>query len=1132
MARRVNTKFLVILTLIIGGGAVLALVAKKTIFKKDPVALARQAEEALAQGDLDNSARYLQQAIGAKPSDPDLRVRLGDVWVRQLSGDSDALRRAMGAWNSALEVDTHYLPALDRLITVYQQFAQNSSRNQYFTELQRLLGKAVEVQPNNYEYQGMIYQATIEPWIMHGFPALPATIDQAIDGLTQLMAKDPAGSLYPFWIARAKLFRATTESPANRQKLRDEALAVVDEASAKQPENASLYWRAAQIHLLAGGLETQKQDAVTRQDEARKLIDQARKFSKPDDRDYDNIQILGAELALRSGDVEGALAIYDELIKARPDDQQVRLQYARMLNRDPQRRAQAIALLEQPIKQGNFDLQNALLDLDKVTRVQLLEMKIAELADLTDAAKKKAAIEDAQARLTDFTRQVGETALMLRLRGQLELAKGQPVQAIQTLEKSRAVAQQNGQATDYDLLFTLARCYIDQGQSGLAEPMLQEIVQVNPEHVFSRLLLCQLQLQRNDVVGAEQNLKVLEQLKVDPVRLQTLRLALANAKKDTAEVAREYESLPEETTADMMRKAQVALATSNRPEAIRLLEKVVSIDPKLVNAPALVALYVAENQRDKAKAVIDSALQADPANRSLQLLSGQLKIDNPTPEQLLALRRGMAESMPDEFERQTTLFDIERDAGNMDEALKHLLKAQSLKPQDWDVKQQLFAVYLQQHNWDAAGKLADELGQANRDQAGGLLYRFQLAMARDEVERAVDLANQLVAQLPQFAQSHLTLAQARQRQGQYQLAIESYNRVLERQRTNADAYRGLIACYEAIKQPGELLRVLEEARRVRPQDSTFIDLQLRYAERYGNPADAVAAREAAAQANPDDSTAVTNLGRVYQASARYEAQRGNTTAATAAREKAKAVYAGALKKWPEDLKFYPAMTAVQLELNDTAGAEKTLKDLLERPEWKDKPQPHLLMAEFLTRQGKIPEAKAEMRLAMLNANGDMNVRLQLASFLAKTGDVDAALEELAAAGNDPRVETQRIDILLAANRANEAEAALDAAIKAHPDSANFKAQQAMLYMATKRSDKAQTMAQQALASDPINPLALLVKGKIELAQGQAEKVIDTLSDASEQSPQNLEMHLTLAEAYQRLLPFRFNRRIKIYACRS
>ena len=188
MARRVNTKFLIILTLVVGGGGVAALFAERVLFKKDAETLIAEAERAEAAKNYLEAAQKMGQAAGVRKNDPSLRVRQGDLTLQLAREDTDAIRRAIGAYRAALQMDPHHLPALERLVRYQRHLAQVSPQPQVFADLKETARRIVNLQPDNYEMQGLIHQATIEPWASNGYPASNSTIDEAVEALTELMA--------------------------------------------------------------------------------------------------------------------------------------------------------------------------------------------------------------------------------------------------------------------------------------------------------------------------------------------------------------------------------------------------------------------------------------------------------------------------------------------------------------------------------------------------------------------------------------------------------------------------------------------------------------------------------------------------------------------------------------------------------------------------------------------------------------------------------------------------------------------------------------------------------------------------------------------------------------------------------
>ena len=89
-------------------------------------------------------------------------------------------------------------------------------------------------------------------------------------------------------------------------------------------------------------------------------------------------------------------------------------------------------------------------------------------------------------------------------------------------------------------------------------------------------------------------------------------------------------------------------------------------------------------------------------------------------------------------------------------------------------------------------------------------------MAKDEVDRAVEIARQLTGKLPEFAQSWLALAQGLQSGRKYEEAREAYLRVLEKQAMNVEAYRGLVETCYPLRQYDDAGRHIADARRACP----------------------------------------------------------------------------------------------------------------------------------------------------------------------------------------------------------------------------------------------------------------------------------------------------------------------------
>src|SRR5690349_4924616 len=109
MAKRVNTRFLIILTGVIVGLGVAALVVSR--LKSHPNAHAHldAAERLLKAGNYEGATAEYANAVRADPTNKELHVKLGDV-ANQRTGEMgwQALDIARRSWMSALEIDPQY----------------------------------------------------------------------------------------------------------------------------------------------------------------------------------------------------------------------------------------------------------------------------------------------------------------------------------------------------------------------------------------------------------------------------------------------------------------------------------------------------------------------------------------------------------------------------------------------------------------------------------------------------------------------------------------------------------------------------------------------------------------------------------------------------------------------------------------------------------------------------------------------------------------------------------------------------------------------------------------------------------------------------------------------------------------
>src|SRR5687768_4445147 len=124
MARRVNTRFLIILTsVVVGGGAIAftgATVVKK--MRNNPEKFVAEARAMMASENWDEALPRLGRAAQLSNRDPSIPVMIGDVYEKKAVKErdpSESIQRSRMAYQSALEIDQRYEPALRKLLASY-----------------------------------------------------------------------------------------------------------------------------------------------------------------------------------------------------------------------------------------------------------------------------------------------------------------------------------------------------------------------------------------------------------------------------------------------------------------------------------------------------------------------------------------------------------------------------------------------------------------------------------------------------------------------------------------------------------------------------------------------------------------------------------------------------------------------------------------------------------------------------------------------------------------------------------------------------------------------------------------------------------------------------------------------------
>ncbi len=1121
---KLNKKFVIALGAVVVAGAGATGYYFYSEARKDPTKYVLAGKEAMAEKKYADAATDFGTAISKRPADPSLWVMVGDALDAQSSLDPDNYVKAQQAWEHALDIDATNVDALRRLLSRVQQEVELMPRPApkaytYIREKARLLTIA---DPSDINAKAAGPIAGVQSAISGSQPD-PRKLNEDINTLKDLMKQDPTSADIPFYISRGMLLQAGEASRVGDKQQLEKIIGDIDQlcttALQNQPKNAAMFFRLAQVANFEAIITQPSPQSDQEMETASKRAETALALVDPKSDLYLDCAGYYAKLLARRGDAKKSEEIYRKLIAERPNEIVVRLALSDLLVVN-NRREEAIQLLSDiPAETAPLGGPRGALIRSQQTHVllNLANLRLDSYLVEPDAAKRKAMMAQIEDTINKVSTSMGaEAPAVLRVRGKMDLYRGNVVPAIQTLTKALNLMDENDTGR-YETIYLLARGYAQTQQTGEARTRLQQIVEKLPSYFEPRLQLAQLLVSENDFKDAKPHVDVLAKLRPNDPSVILLVLRTLDPTKDAAQIDAQYGKLPETNRQDRLAKAQVAAALHKNDEATRLLDSLLKENPADVDASiSLTRVQASTGHKDQAIATIDQAIAKNPQNPALKALRETLA--SATPDEARAKNRALIDQIADPFERELTLYDFYLQDQDNTQAMEHLQAAQKLKPNDPRVLQQLFQYQLLQKDWDNAAKSIDPLAKADVDHIGGRSFKFRLASAKGDVTGASAIAEDATKTLPEMAQSWLIWGEALQSQNRYEEAVTSYQRTIDKQAQNVDAYRGMVECLYALARPAEAKKAIDRARVILPNDNTLKELALEYETNYGDPLKVLPEREQMLDRNPMVQASYRNLGNAYIAVARTKQAAGDEQGQNDYLTKARDTFAKAVQRWPDDLSLTDTCADLSLQLKNIDGGEQLWKALISRPSQKDQPAAVGGLAEYYRRAGRVPEAE-KLLCDFLATNPTVGMQLQLADLLSMQHRENDAITVLTSSTfTDPRIEQRRIELLIAAKRNDEAKALIDAAMKKqNKETPELQLLMAYVDINSKKPTEAAAELDKVIAQQPRNPAALYYRGLLRLRypHKDLDQAIAELTLVRELMPAKMEARYLLAEAFSR-----------------
>lgn len=1122
--KKVNKKFLAILTIVLGGLAIAGVAVVRVTYHTSGYFLNKSAAEE-AKGNLPGAAAFLKIASNKDRTNKALYVRLGEMNERLVKVDPAYMNDATRAYHQAIELDPTYTPALDHLLGLaVRELNDGATGASFFTEFKRLADLAVASDGANARYRIYSLVAAVQQWAFGGGQP-NAAVEKQIDELSKLAEQNPQESDAAYYASVAQMRVAGLLRAGGKAK---EAQALLDGATARheattkaRPQDPAVQWRAGQVYAQLAGLDDRADRTARYEALAKDAITAARDAAKPADAVFGDVRHLYAVwLRARNAPHEEVEKAYRDWTAAAPHDARARLELADYLGTLPGRRAEAIALLSTPVPPDPDAKGYAILrarDMERGALVLLNNFRAQEASAAPAGKDRDALVALIDADLPKINAMArGEDAPYLKLRGKSQMLHGNTVDAVKSFERANTLM---GRQLDFDLWAQLQRAYVLTGQTGTAQQMTEDLLARAPGLTDMRLKLAGSYLSVGNSGKAAEHLKFVQaNMPTDPAlkaELSRLSIQLMAQQGQAAPARQQMAAMPESTRDEKLLKARMAAGTNDMAEATRLLTAVLKDDPGDREAvTGMVDVLLAQNNRSGAVELVNNAVKAKPDDRQLALLKRRISISSAA--EFRKYQDETVAAIADPLTRAVRQGMLSVERGEFDEARKHLDEAEKIKPGDNQVLIARMQLLLKERKFDEAAPLVERIARDNADRIDGLSVRTQFALQRGDAAAAIRYGNELVGKYGEFAANWLWLGQAQQAVGQYREALASFDQALQRQPNNVDAMRNKALCYEATGQYAEERSVIDRARVLAPSDSMLRDLSLNWDLRHGDPDGVVATCKEILAREPENPAVYAALGQAAVASAQTK-HRGDAAAAKALLELARDKLREGMIKFgatPEVVRFYVPMATTLEALGDPAAALEVLGQYAARPEMKDKPDALREIARLYERQGRAQEAEKSWRDAYGRSAKNVDLQLEFAQFLQRQGRGDDALKTLAEANADnPRVQSQQIETLMGTGRLPEATQLVEKVYGSTPSTAAGLFFRGIIRLTRNEIQPALNDLGAARDKDPQNPSVRLWLARGLLRAGRGDEAAAQLEEALRRSPLREDLRMQLLDAY-------------------
>lgn len=1087
MAGRVNTKFVIILAVVLvvlvaGAGA-----ATFFVMRTDPQHLIQRGDEFAEAGNWNKAVEQYGKALRSKRDDVDLILRYTQA-VKQLTTSTtiDArkyIEQMLTWWRRASELDPANPAPVEELMGLYISLGRDlgdvGSWDRMYEQSQALLSVNSKMMVAR-KYRGIAQVNRMRSTEVNDQDRL-----QARDDLLAVLERDPndAEAIYhlALWnvLESRRVATGALGDPKLAQQLRDEAVNRLTQSVASHPQDRRRMLDLVSVLIDPAVNDVERAESILTTLEADMLANPAapQQILTVADLlmrvDRDPVDAGGEDTAVTGG-LMRAQALLKKAADANPEDIRFRVAYGRALSMMG-KTDEAIAVLDAARKlKGQAPAIEALrsADLRLTASLQYADLLLNKAANTEDTSEREKLIDDVDEIIRFLRTESGDNASVSLLAGKLDLARNDVGNA---LKRFSAASAQFGDRNPEALLLT-ARAAMTMREWGAATTALQKLIEIRPDLEMAHLELARLYLQLQDRDRAKARIQYVLRENPDNADARMMLLSIDAGEGNVDAAIAELKSRGAEKDPRMsLQLVQLYMAAGKVDQAKNLLAERFETDPS--NLAVLQAMLRISGDRDEGLKLVTRAREAGGDARSLDLLEKQLKGEE---IDIGALVEEEISKIDDPLRRHVVRGSLYERMGKRPEAKAEYEAAASIDADNATVVASLFNIALQEQDWAGAEKLAAKAAKLSLDLAEGLFYYGRLELARGRPDEAINSFRRGLTLRQTYSEGHRMLADALRARNDLAAAVESYRRAMEQKPDNVAAIRGLAITYDAMRDPVNALAMLKRAVQFAPNDRQLLENYLAYEMEYGNPREVVATRSRIAMGNPGDTDNRRALALLY-------AQLGDQAQAT---------------QIMDDLVKLQGMTrvnagataAIQRAGGDLQAAAGTLDGYIQSRGDDADMDDYLMLGRFFMGSGLIDQALASYRLAIEREDkSQMPATRELADVLFDRGAGEEAAglykQLFEANPQDTRVALRYAETLLRTGKIADAVAVIDAETKRSGDSVEALLLRSLIALQKGDNAAAIKLLDTAIEKDPARAMTYYQRAQARAGDPKAEREV-------------------------------------------